>query len=197
MNPITRAPRPSLDPDTEVIIPRVSRERPAEVFVGIADTLVGDLRSAFDRWPLFAPQAARSGFLSVHALPLRLRSEVIGALNLFGSKTSTPAPADVHIVQALANIATIGLLQERAIRRAEILAEQLQGALNSRVVIEQAKGALSRIHGVDVDHAFQMMRAYARSTGHKLGEVAHAVVTEPASLPQLTRPDPGSATGVP
>lgn len=72
---------------------------------------------------------------------------------------------------------------ERAIRRAEILAEQLQGALNSRVVIEQAKGALSRIHGVDVDHAFQMMRAYARSTGHKLGEVAHAVVTEPASLP--------------
>jgi len=147
-----------------------------------------DLRQATARWPVFAVHAARLGFRSVHALPLRLRSRVIGALNLFGTDVGTLAPDDVAVVQALADIATIGLLQEQAIHRAEILTEQLQGALNSRVVIEQAKGALARTHGVDVDAAFTLLRTYARNHNHKLVDLAHRVLTDPASVPELTSP---------
>jgi transcriptional regulator with GAF, ATPase, and Fis domain len=149
-----------------------------------------DLRRSCGRWPLFAPRAADSGFRSVHAIPLRLRSEVIGALNLFGTDSGTLNPADIQVVQALADIATIGLLQERAIRRAEVLAEQLQGALNSRVVIEQAKGALARIHGIDVDEAFQKLRTYARRHNRKLIDVAHAVIADPAGIQVLTLQGP-------
>ena len=82
---------------------------------------------------------------------------------------------------------SIGLLQERTIHRGEVLTEQLQGALNTRVVIEQAKGALARIHGVSVDAAVQRMRAFARSHNRKLTEVANAVVSDPASVADLTR----------
>jgi transcriptional regulator with GAF, ATPase, and Fis domain len=157
-----------------------------DAFQTRAPVVNADLREATGRWPMFAPRAARSGFRSVHALPLRLRTEVIGALNLFGTETSTFDPADIKVVQALADVATIGLLQERAIRRAEVLAEQLQGALNSRVIIEQAKGALARIHGVSVDDAFERLRAYSRQNGRKLGEVAQAVIADPGSIPALT-----------
>jgi hypothetical protein len=145
-----------------------------------------DLRTAGGRWPLFAPRAVAAGFRSVHAFPLRLRRQVIGTLNLFGSDLGQMQGADVHLVQALADIATIGLLQERAVRRGEVLAEQLQGALNSRVIIEQAKGAIAQIHGCTVDEAFQALRTYCRSHGRRLGAVAFAVVTDPASVPDLT-----------
>ena len=151
-----------------------------------------DLTQAGDRWPLFAPRATKSGFHSVHALPLRLRSDVIGALNLFGTGTTPLAPADIQVVQALADVATIGLLQERAIHRAEILTEQLQGALNSRVVIEQAKGPLARIHSISVDAAFDRLRSYARRNNLKLSDLARAVITEPDTIPALTR---AAATG--
>jgi AmiR/NasT family two-component response regulator len=125
----------------------------------------------------------------VHAFPLRLRSEVIGALNVFGDQPgSTLDDADVTIVQALADVAAIGLLQERAIRRGEILTEQLQGALNSRIIIEQAKGALAQAHGISVDTAFTRIRNYARGTNRRLGDVAHTIVTDPASLADLTDP---------
>jgi transcriptional regulator with GAF, ATPase, and Fis domain len=145
-----------------------------------------DLRQAGAHWPLFAPRATQVGFRSVHAIPLRLRSTVIGALNLFGADTGSLGPDDVRVVQALADVATIGLLQERAIHRGEVLTEQLQGALNTRVVIEQAKGALARTHGVSVDDAFQRMRSYARNHNRKLSDVANAVLTESASVAELT-----------
>jgi GAF domain-containing protein len=145
-----------------------------------------DLAAATGRWPLFAPRAAAAGFRSVHAFPLRLRSQVIGALNVFGDTTGGNFDdADVPIMQALADVATIGLMQERAIRRSEALTEQLQGALNSRIVIEQAKGALAQIHGVTVDEAFNRIRAYARSNNRRLTEVAHLIVTDLPSLPGL------------
>jgi len=148
-----------------------------------------DLADASARWPLFAPRATAAGFRSVHAFPLRLRTEVIGAMNVFGSVPgSTLGDADVPIVQALADIAAIGLLQERAIRRGEILTEQLQGALNSRIIIEQAKGAIAQIRGVSVDEAFTMIRGYARRTNRRLVDVAHAVVTNPGGLPELAGP---------
>ena len=90
-----------------------------------------DLRQATARWPLFAPRAVAAGYRSVHAFPLRLRREVIGALNIFGSTPGiTFDAADAQIMQALADIAAISLLQERSIHRGEILTEQLQGALN-------------------------------------------------------------------
>ena len=145
-----------------------------------------DLGKAQDRWPLFAPRAVAAGFRSVHAFPLRLRQQVIGTLNLFGTDLGRMESGDIRVVQALADVATIGLLQERAVRRGEVLAEQLQGALNSRVIIEQAKGAIAQVQGCTVDIAFEMLRTYGRNHGMRLGVVAFAVVTDPASLPELT-----------
>ena len=97
-----------------------------------------------DLWPTFAPSAIDAGFHSVHAFPMRLREQVIGALNLFSVSEMRFEPREVRVVQSLADVATIAILQERSIARAEALTEQLQGALNSRIVIEQAKGALAR-----------------------------------------------------
>ena len=147
-----------------------------------------DLTTA-EQWPSFAPRAVAAGFHSVHAFPMRLRHTVIGALNLFGTGTGRMHPADVRVVQALADVATIGLLQERAIRQGEVLTEQLQVALNSRVVIEQAKGALAQVHGITPAEAFQLMRAYSRSQRLRLGDVAQLVTDDPASIPELTAPD--------
>jgi len=149
-----------------------------------------DLEHAQDRWPRFAPMAVAAGFKSVHAFPMRLRGQVIGALNMFGTETGLMDDADARVVQALADIATIGLLQERAITRGEVLTEQLQSALNSRIVVEQAKGALAQIHGGTPDDAFTRLRDYCRAHGLRLGEVAYSVTTDPGSLPELT----GSST---
>ena len=161
-----------------------------EAFTTGIPVVNADLRQASPRWPAFAPHAARLGFRSVHAIPLRLRHRVIGALNLFGTDAGGLDPGEVAVVQALADLATIGLLQEQAIHRAEVLTEQLQGALNSRVVIEQAKGALARAHGIDVDAAFTLLRSYARNHNRKLVDVAHAVLVDPASVPDLARHQP-------
>jgi transcriptional regulator with GAF, ATPase, and Fis domain len=145
-----------------------------------------DLRDANDRWPKFAPRAALEGYRTAHAFPLRLRQEVIGAIGVFSTDMRRWATAEVHIVQALAHVATIGLLQERAIRRGEVLAEQLQSALNSRIVIEQAKGAIAQFRNVSVDDAFLLMRDHARRTKSRLGDVAHAALEDPASLGERT-----------
>ena len=147
-----------------------------------------DLTSAHERWPQFAPRAVDAGFRSVHAFPMRHQQTVIGALNIFGHHTGTLDPDDVRIVQALADVATIGILQERAIRRGEVLTEQLQHALNSRITIEQAKGALAQIHGVYTDTAFDMLRGYSRDNQLRLLDVALAVLANPTSHPGLTEP---------
>ena len=144
-----------------------------------------DLREAGDLWPLFAPRAVAGGFRSVHAFPMRLRKEVIGALNLFGTESAEIDADDARIVQAMADVATIGLLQERAVRRSELLSEQLQGALTSRIVIEQAKGAVAQARGVTVDEAFRMLRDHSRRTNQRLGVVAYAVLTDPAMVREL------------
>lgn len=147
-----------------------------------------DLRTATDRWPRFAPRAVAAGYRSVHAFPLRLRQQVIGALNLFGTNAEEMAPQDICVVQALADVATIGLLQERTIRHREVLTAQLQAALESRIVIEQAKGALAQIHGTTPDQAFDRLRSYCRAHNARLGKVARAVVHDPKSVPALTTP---------
>ncbi|GAW51632.1 uncharacterized protein PD653_4247 [Nocardioides sp. PD653] len=135
-----------------------------------------DLAHAADRWPNFAPRALEAGFQSVHAFPMRLRNQVIGALNLFGSEDSRFEDDESRVVQALADVATIAILQERHIIQAETLTEQLQGALNSRIVIEQAKGALAQADGISTSDAFDLLRSRARSTRQRLVDVAQDVL---------------------
>jgi len=145
-----------------------------------------DLSRAAGRWPRFAPEAVTAGYRAVHAFPLRHRDHVIGALNLFSTAAGRIEADDLKIIQALADVATIGLLQQRALAHSEILTEQLQGALNSRITIEQAKGALARMRGISVDEAFTLMRDHSRRQHLRLTDLALAVVTDPASHPDLT-----------
>jgi GAF domain-containing protein len=118
-----------------------------------------------------------AGFLSAHSLPLRFRTEVIGALNLFRTQPGTFDERDLAGAQAMADIATISILQERALREARVLADQLQRALNSRVVIEQAKGVLAERTQVKLDDAIAMLRTYARNHNRRLHDVATAVIS--------------------
>jgi transcriptional regulator with GAF, ATPase, and Fis domain len=146
---------------------------------------VTDLPSA-GRWPRFTAAAAEVGFAAVHALPMRLRTDVIGALNLFDTQ---PGPLDegkLRIGQALADVATIGLLQHRAIRRRDVVTEQLQTALNSRVLIEQAKGVLAERFHLDVADAFTALRDGARSNNRRLSELAQAIVDGTEQFPSAT-----------
>jgi GAF domain-containing protein len=129
------------------------------------------------RWPRFAAAATQHGFRTVQALPMRLRDQVIGALNLFRTTPGPFDPPDLRLGQALADVATIGLLHERNVRRSETVAEQLQSALNSRVVIEQAKGKLAERLSMEMDEAFAVLRDYARNSNQRLTEVARNFVT--------------------
>jgi GAF domain-containing protein len=143
------------------------------------------LADARGRWPRFSVAAEESGFRSVHALPMRLRRETIGSLNLFTSQTPPLQQKDQVIAQALADVATIGILQQRSVHRSTLVAEQLQSALNTRIVIEQAKGVLAEFGGVDMDVAFAALRRRARAVNLKLGIVADEVVrgrTDPGEL---------------
>ena len=135
-----------------------------------------DLARASERWPLFAPAAESAGLRSVHAFPLRLRDETIGALNIFGREQTTFTDQEVRVVAGRADNATIALIQERNITRSGLLTEQLQGALNSRIVIEQAKGALAQMESTTLDDAFQIMRTTARSDRRRLVDVAQDVL---------------------
>ena len=139
-----------------------------------APVSVDDL-SSHEGWPRFSQVALSMGFEAVHALPLRLRGEIVGALNLFG-KRARLLENDRQVGQSLADMATIGILQHRSSRRASIEAEQLRQALASRVVIEQAKGVLAEFANVDMEVAFHSLRNYSRSGNLKLGEVARAIV---------------------
>jgi transcriptional regulator with GAF, ATPase, and Fis domain len=128
------------------------------------------------RWPTFVPAALTAGFRSVVAVPLRLRDMTIGGLNLFGDLPQELSPDAQRLAQAMADVATIGILQQRASHRSTMLAEHLQHALNSRIAIEQAKGVLAERNGIDMEAAFNALRRYARNNNRKLAEVAVAVV---------------------
>ena len=131
---------------------------------------------ADQRWPEFADAGGQSGFSAVQALPMRLRDQVIGALNLFRGTPGAFEADTVHVGQALADVATISLLHERSMRRSETLNEQLQAALNSRIVIEQAKGKLAERLGIDVNQAFTLLRDQARNRNQRLSDLARAFV---------------------
>jgi len=135
-----------------------------------------DLATVDGRWPRFAPVALESGFRSVHALPMRLRGAVIGALNLFRSDAGELSEDDVAVAQALADVATIAILQHRAVLEAQVVNEQLNHALNSRIVIEQAKGVLAEQAGLDMEQAFSTLRNHARSHNLRLVDVAQDLI---------------------
>ena len=136
-----------------------------------------DLAASRSRWPVFTAAALQVGFAFSHAVPLRLRRQVVGALNLFTVERTELTGDHLAVAQGMADIATIGLLHERALRDQVLLAEQLQTALHSRIVIEQAKGVLSAGAAISVGEAFRRMRTHARRTGQQLTTVAEAVVT--------------------
>jgi GAF domain-containing protein len=136
---------------------------------------VADLAEETERWPRFAPVAVEAGFRAAHAVPMRLRAQVLGALNLFRAEPTMVERSDLAIAQAFADIATIALLQARAIHESHLVADQLEEALNSRILIEQAKGILSERGGVGMDEAFARLR-FARSRQRYLSDVAQEVV---------------------
>ncbi|QWZ09939.1 GAF and ANTAR domain-containing protein [Nocardioides panacis] len=135
-----------------------------------------DLAEAQRRWPTFSPAAVRAGFGGTHALPMRLRGQVIGALNLFTDEPVELSATDIGVGQAMADVATIGLLHQRNTHEQTILSEQLQSALHSRVLVEQAKGVLAARADISVNAAFVRMRTHARTHQLSLTEVATAVV---------------------
>lgn len=151
----------------------------------------GDLAADIERWPTFVPAALSAGVRSVAAVPMRLRDQTIGGLNLFDARAQVVAPGDRRLAQALADVATIGILQHRSAHRSTQVAEQLQHALNSRVVIEQAKGVLAERHGVAMDEAFAVLRHHARQSNLKLTDVAHAVARGELNLPADKRASSG------
>jgi GAF domain-containing protein len=142
---------------------------------GGAPVTSADLGADRSRWPLFVPVALQAGFRSVTAVPLRLRSQTIGGLNLFQAAAGPVPAADQLLAQALADVATIGILHERSHHESALVASQLQHALNSRVVIEQAKGVLAERDQVEMDVAFAALRGYAREHNRKLTDVAVGV----------------------
>ena len=135
-------------------------------------TSAADLEAAGERWPTFAAEAMRAGFRAVHALPLRVRRDTIGALNLFRNSVGTLSAADLRAARALADVATLSILQHRTPSDPQVLARQLQQALNIRVIIEQAKGVLAERLKVNMEEAFLLLRRYAREHQQRLNQVA-------------------------
>lgn len=137
------------------------------------------------RWPRFGPKAVEAGFRSVHALPMRLRGHTIGALNMFRVDEGQMSDADAVAAQALADVATIAILAHRAIRDEQIMNQQLTQALNTRIVIEQAKGVVAEGAGLDMESAFARLRRHARNHSLRLSDVAQAVSTKALPVASL------------
>lgn len=142
--------------------------------------VVADLSRVGDRWPSFAPRAVAAGMVSAYAFPLRLRDRVIGALTVFQTRPQELRVEDVRALQALADLATIALIQEAAVSRAEVVTEQLGSALQGHTMVERAKEAIARSFDVTTGEAFILLRDHARSSRRRLTDVAREVVTSPS-----------------
>jgi GAF domain-containing protein len=143
---------------------------------------VPDIRDSPDSWGRYRESAISQGFASVSAVPLRLRDTTIGALNLLNTTVGPLDGRDLRVAGALADVATIGILHERAIVESGRVQQQLSQALQSRVVIEQAKGVISHLHSITTDEAFSILRSYARSNRLLLSDVAQRVVSRDLSI---------------
>jgi len=134
-----------------------------------------DLGAAEGRWPRFAPRSVAEGFHSAHSFPMRLRQRSLGALNLLRRDPGALESTDIAAAQALADIATIAIIQHQIVIDAQTLNSQLSTALNSRIVIEQAKGKIAQATGSDMDHAFRQLRSHARNHNLRLGDLASRI----------------------
>lgn len=139
-------------------------------------------------WPLFAAECTAAGFASVCAVPLRLRNQTLGCLNMFMPAAGGLTDSDVALAQALADVASITIIQDQATREAAVRESHLQHALNSRIAIEQAKGMLAEHHRVDMDEAFSRLRVFARSNNRRLTEVAEAIVAGATDVDAIRAP---------
>ena len=143
-----------------------------------------DLPSAQERWPAFTAAALAAGFAAVHALPMRLRGQAIGAMSLYSVRPGDLSDQAADLGQALADVATIGILHARAVNRHEVLTEQLHHALNSRITIEQAKGVLAERLHLTIGEAFALIRGYARDHNLKLADAARAITQGELHIPK-------------
>jgi len=168
--------------------PAVTEEGPAlESFETGRDIAVDDLSAAISRWPGYVDRMAGLGFAAVSALPMRAEDEIVGAITFLSTRSAVLSREDRRLGQALADVATLCLLQQRELRHYRTLSEQLQTALDSRIIIEQAKGVLAERAGVGVTPAFKRMRAFARSNNRKLADVAQEVVDGSLDTEQFLR----------
>jgi GAF domain-containing protein len=147
-----------------------------------------DLTAAPQRWPQFATAARDQGFAAVQAVPMRLREQILGALNLFRCSPDAISADATEIAQSFANVATISVLQVRALRHSEMVTEQLQIALNSRLLIEQAKGILAERRHINLNQAFTLMRTHARDHNRLLSQVAQAIINQNSDIPDPAIP---------
>lgn len=146
-----------------------------------APVTAADLPAETERWPQFVAAATEMGFLSVHALPMRLRDNVLGTLGLFGTRTGTLDEDDLNLAQALAHVASVAIVADKASTDQAIVNEQLQTALRSRVVIEQAKGLLAQLGDMDMEEAFAVLRHYARDHNERLSDLAGRMISREVS----------------
>jgi transcriptional regulator with GAF, ATPase, and Fis domain len=147
---------------------------------------VADIGAEVDRWPRFVATAEQEGFASVHAIPMRLRDQVLGALGLFGTTPGELSDDDANLAQALAHVASIAILHQNHALTSSSLLPGLQSAVASRGTLELAKGVLAELLGVEMDGAFARLRAYARKHDKRLTEVARLVVSgEPSARGEL------------
>jgi GAF domain-containing protein len=149
------------------------------------------LGTSEDLWPQFSPRAMAHGFKSVHCLPMRLRGQTVGALNLFSVTEGALHEDDIVVAQGLADVATIAILQYRTALNAQTLNDQLSNALNSRIIIEQAKGKISQATNCDMTDAFARLRAHSRNHNELLTEIARSIVLGTMSPGSL---DPSSGS---
>lgn len=154
--------------------------------------VIDDVAGFVDRWSRFVPACRRAGFAAVHAVPMRYREQVVGAMNLLGRAPGGLNADSARVAQALTDLATIGLLQHRERADQATVIDQLQAALSSRVLIEQAKGMLGERFRLDPEQAFRMLRGHARDRNRRLTDVARAVV---AGTDDLHWPDPDPGPG--
>jgi len=137
---------------------------------------VADVRAECARWPEFAATAIRLGVAGVAGIPMRLADQIIGALNLYSPEPRRWTDEDISVARVLADVATSYVVNASKLRQQEQLSEQLQHALQSRVIIEQAKGITAQQNSVTVDQAYQLMRRHARNNNASLRLVAEAIV---------------------
>ncbi len=149
-----------------------------DCFASGGSVSVPDLEADSSRWPQFVPAALASGHRSVHATPMRAAGTVIGALGLFGSSTGALDPSDLAVADALAHVATVAILQEKAPSPTAVR-PRLRSALSSRVVVEQAKGYLHERLEVPLDTAFELLRLHARVEGLRLTDLARMLISSP------------------